>query len=406
MNPEFDLLLENLIDFDEFSKIQSELSSIVSFSVVTVNADGKPFSSLSNFSTFCQLIRSSDAGRQACVLCDNYALKHSLELGHSIVYDCHCGLKDCAAPIIVNGVLLGGVLGGQVLVQEQDRELIDTEKLASQFHLCKEDLDRVVSEIPVVAEDYIQRCLRFYSFFAEYIAEKSYKTIIQQQLDRETIERIRQQQIASAQTLKRIQAQMNPHFLFNALNSIARTALLGGAEDTEHLIYDLSNYLRYTIKNTSDTPTIEEELNNLNHYLNIQKVRFGDKITCHINVEESIRSCRIPSMTLQPLVENSFIHGLKDCMANGIIKIDITKTHKNHINDILIQIYDNGCGISKDIINLLQAEENLDNPASGLGLMNTQTRIKKMYGSEYGITIDSKVFTYTKIDILLPVTYH
>jgi len=199
---------------------------------------------------------------------------------------------------------------------------------------------------------------------------------------------------------------MNPHFLFNALNSIARTALLSGAEDTEHLIYDLSNYLRYTIKNTSDTPTIEEELNNLNHYLNIQKVRFGDKITCHINVEESIRSCRIPSMTLQPLVENSFIHGLKDCMANGIIKIDITKTHKNRINDILIQIYDNGCGISKDIINLLQAEETLDNPASGLGLMNTQTRIKKMYGSEYGITIDSKVFTYTKIDILLPVTYH
>jgi len=111
-------------------------------------------------------------------------------------------------------------------------------------------------------------------------------------------------------------------------------------------------------------------------------------------------------MTLQPLVENSFIHGLKDCMANGIIKIDITKTHKNHINDILIQIYDNGCGISKDIINLLQAEENLNNPASGLGLMNTQTRIKKMYGSEYGITIDSKVFAYTKIDILLPVTYH
>lgn len=92
-------------------------------------------------------------------------------------------------------------------------------------------------------------------------------------------------------------------------------------------------------------------------------------------------------------------------MANGIIRIDISKTNKNHKNDILIQIFDNGCGISEDIIELLQTEENIDNPASGLGLMNTQTRIKKLYGPEYGITIESKMYTYTKIDILLPVTY-
>lgn len=405
MNPEFDLLLENLIDFDEFSKIQAELSSIVSFSVVTVNTSGKPFSSLSNFSTFCQLIRSSKAGSEACISCDNYALNHSLKLGHSIVSDCHCGLKDCAAPIIVNGVLLGGVLGGQVLIHEKDRELIDTKKLAEQFHLSKEDLDRTVAEIPIVTEDYIQLCLKFYSFFAEYIAEKSYKTLIQQQLAQETIERIRQQQIASAQILKRIQAQMNPHFLFNALNSIARTALLEGSKETEELIYDLSNYLRYTIKNTSDTPTIDEELNNLNNYLNIQKARFGDKIICNIYVDDSIRSCRIPSMTLQPLVENSYIHGLKDCMAGGVIKVDIKRNSRIHENDILIQIYDNGCGISDEIIELLQTEEDMDNPAFGLGLVNTQTRIKKMYGSEYGITIESKMYEYTKIDILLPVTY-
>ena len=198
---------------------------------------------------------------------------------------------------------------------------------------------------------------------------------------------------------------MNPHFLFNALNSIARTALLEGSKETEELIYDLSNYLRYTIKNTSDTPTIDEELNNLNNYLNIQKARFGDKIICDIYVDDSIRSCRIPSMTLQPLVENSYIHGLKDCMAGGVIKVDIKRNSRIHENDILIQIYDNGCGISDEIIELLQTEEDMDNPAFGLGLVNTQTRIKKMYGSEYGITIESKMYEHTKIDILLPVTY-
>lgn len=397
--------LIDLIDLNDFGRIQSELSSIVNFSVVTVTIDGTPISSLSNFTSFCQLIRSSEEGRKACISCDRRALKQSIKEGHSIVYNCHCGLKDCAAPIIVDGIPVGGVLGGQVLIQESDRSLVDTGYLSEKFNLCQKQLDQTLADLHVVTEDYIQLCLKFYSFFAEYIAEKGYKTLIQQQLTRETMERIRQQQIASNQMLKRIQAQMNPHFLFNALNSIARTALIEGASDTEQLIYDLSNYLRYTIKNKTDTPTISDELDNLNHYLNIQNIRFGDRITCQIHVDDSLKECRIPSMTLQPLVENSIIHGLKDRTNGGLIDISITKCKNKDNSAIRIQIYDNGCGFPQEIIDRFRSEEELVNSTLGLGLTNTQKRIREMYGPEYGITIDSQLNTYTKLDILLPVTY-
>ena len=402
-----DLTLESLIDLDNFRRIQSQLSNIVKFSLVTVNADGTPISALSNFSSFCQLIRSSEEGSKACIQCDKNALKRCLSKNHSIVYKCHCGLMDCAAPIIVGGTVVGGVLGGQVFIREEDRSKMDTELLAEKFHLDKKDLDRTVSEIVVATKDYLQLCLQFYGFFAEYIADKSYQTIIQQQLAKETMERIRQQQIASEQMLKRIQAQMNPHFLFNALNSIARTALIEDSPETEKLIYDLSNYLRYTVKSKTDTPTVADELDNLNHYLNIQKIRFGPRITYKIHVDENLKNCRIPSMTLQPLVENSIIHGLKNCVEDGQIEIDISEYTHDQKTDMMIRIHDNGCGIPKHIIDLIASNEDNDikDTALGLGLTNPQSRIKTMYGPEYGIKIDSKLNEYTKLEILLPITY-
>lgn len=402
MTSDSDYSLENLLNLNDFANIQTDLAEIVHFSLVTTDMEGKPISSISNFSSFCQLIRSSEKGYQSCVDCDKKALNRSLRQQKSIVYDCHCGLKDCAAPIILDHVPIGGVLGGQVLIDEAQRKNIDTAALAEKFSLDKHALDKALAEVPIVTEDYIRLCLRFYSFFAEYIAEKGSQTITQQKLAQETMERIRLQQIATDQLLKRLQAQMNPHFLFNALNSIARTALIEGAEETEQLIYDLSNYLRYTIKNRSDTPTIAEELDNLHHYLNIQRLRFGDRISCQIYVEDHLKDYRIPSMTLQPLVENCIIHGLKDCTHDGQIKVSIATAFRTPKTDICIEIWDNGVGIPQKVLDEFEAEKEMVTDTLGLGLVNTQLRIWKMYGKPYGITLDSRPGEYARVSILLP----
>lgn len=394
--------LYELLDLNDFEQLQAELSKIVNLSLITTDIEGLPIAPFSNFTSFCQLIRSSDKGRESCIFCDQQALKRALHAKRPLVYTCHCGLIDCAAPIILDRVPIGGVLGGQVLICEEDRKKIDTQVLAKKFQLDKSALDKAVADIQIVTEERIQLCLDFYTFFAEYIAEKGLQTITQQQLFAEKMERIRQHQIATEQLLKRLQAQMNPHFLFNALNSIARMALIEGASETEQLIYDLSGYLRYTIKNKSDTPTIEEELDNLRHYLNIQNLRFGDKITVRIQIDENLKEYRIPSLTLQPLVENCIIHGLKDCMENGLIEISIS--YWNQKKDIMIEIYDNGTGIPKDIMDKFNSISDFSADSSGLGLFNTHLRIKKMYGAEYGITIDSKPQEYTRLKVLIPAT--
>lgn len=395
-----DITIEEVIDIDEFIRIQAELANLVKFSVVTVRPDGVPIGEWSNFTPFCRLIRSSPIGYEKCVDCDKRFSLTALQKGQPIIYNCHCGLKDCAAPIVINGIYIGCVLGGQVLIREEDRANINVRKLSEEFNLPYEKLKRVTEEVEVQSEDYLQRCINFYSFLANYVAEISIRKLTQEKLAQEIGEKMQLQRIAKTQELKRIQAQMNPHFLFNALNSIARTALLEDANKTETLIYDLSEYLRYNIKNSDDLPKLERELENVRHYLSIQKARFGDRIHYNVDFDPEILDWRVPSMTLQPIVENSIIHGLEIKREGGVIQITGRKVPD--AMEMIISVQDNGVGFPQDILEIFRNECTINSDKLGLGLVNTNDRIKQLFGAEYGLTVESVPLESTVVNIKLP----
>lgn len=395
------ITLKSMINVDEFSIVQNELAGLVDVSIVTVGTQGMPVGELSNFTTFCHMIRSSPLGRRACEECDRVASLRALRLGRPQTYDCHCGLKDCTAPIVVDGLYLGGVLGGQVFVREEDRNKMDLGRIAREFELPLKKLEQAAADIFIVSEDYLKRSLRFYSFIANYFAETGLKNLIQQRLTRERQEFMQLQQIAKEQELKRMHAQMNPHFLFNALNSIARTAMLEEASDTENLIYDLSKYLRYTIKNTNDTPKLSQELDNLQNYLSIQKTRFGDRITFTISIDEELMDCGIPSMTLQPIVENAIIHGLEGRPRDGRVEVSGQKSADGR--EMELTVTDNGIGFPESVLKLFQGGGRLaGHEELGLGLINTHVRIQHMYGEKYGLSIESEPGRFSRVRIRLP----
>ncbi len=392
--------LEHILDQDEFMAVQDELSNLLQFSVVTVTKDGIPIGHWNNFSEFCRLIRSSKKGFKSCVDCDRQASLHALELGVPQSYICHCGLHDCSAPIIVEGEYLGSVLGGQILTNESERKNIDVNEIATKFDLKQEDVQTAVNNLKIVSEDYVKKCMQFYSFMATYLAQISIKKIIEQSLINETNENLKLLQIVKEQELKRMKAQMNPHFLFNALNSIARTALLEDAPKAEKLIYELSDYLRYTIKSTDEMPPIRLELDNLMHYIEIQKTRFGDRISFFINIDNEILDSRIPSMALQPIVENSIVHGIESLECGGEIKILGKKDVET--SDIYIKIIDNGVGFPDKVIELFNKNCDLDSANLGLGLLNTHIRIQHEFGKKYGISITSIPFVSNCVTIRIP----
>ena len=233
---------------------------------------------------------------------------------------------------------------------------------------------------------------------ANYIAEIGMHKITQKKLLKESQEKTKLEQQTKKMKLQTIQAQTNPHFLFNTLNTIARIALIENAPKTEDLIYTLSDILRYSLRNSEEFPKLKTEMEYIERYLYIQALRYSDRIRYHIDVDEKILECRIPTMTIQPIVENALIHGLEEKLEGGEVSIKGTLTPSK---DIIIEVSDNGKGIDPSILNLLNNSDNIPKQF-GIGIKNTNDKLHHYFGNNYGIKIDSKPNLGTKVDICLP----
>ncbi|MCM3691894.1 sensor histidine kinase [Neobacillus niacini] len=397
MNLEENFRLIDLIDTQTLKKAQAKLAKIVNIPVITVDCDGNPIGQ-NNFTPFCSLIRSSKKGAEQCVSCDSQAGKLAVKYRQARIYDCHLGLKDCVSPIFVNDIFLGAVLGGQVLIEgEQTRDSINVEKVAHEFDIPVDALQEVIDQIPLVSQEFLENCFDFYNFLASYFAQMGMHRLTQEKYLRESRDKLRLEQKAKKMELKTIQAQINPHFLFNTLNSIARMALIEDAPQTEELIYNLSDLLRYSLKNIEDFPKIRDEMNNIERYLFIQTLRFSDRITYNISISEALLDYRIPSMTLQPLVENCLVHGLETKKDGG--KVEISGTI-NDQNEVVLKIEDNGVGITAELLERLNQLEN--NGSAGIGIINTQERIRHFFGSRYGLHFESIPNAGTSVTVLIP----
>ncbi|SHJ94467.1 sensor histidine kinase [Tepidibacter formicigenes] len=176
-----------------------------------------------------------------------------------------------------------------------------------------------------------------------------------------------------------LQSQINPHFLFNTLNVIAKTSLIEGADKTCDLIESLSDILRYNLRKIDSSVQLKEEIRNLKEYIHIQKTRFLDRVEFIEEIDESILGYKIPSLTIQPIVENSFMHGLEGKEDKGIIKL-IAKDEKEYIH---IKVIDNGKGFDLDYKNKPIKKGH----TTGIGLNNIKERLNIFFKGKSEIYI-------------------
>ncbi|PFZ11911.1 two-component sensor histidine kinase [Bacillus pseudomycoides] len=196
--------------------------------------------------------------------------------------------------------------------------------------------------------------------------------------------------------LKAIHYQINPHFLFNTLNSIQWKAKLQGANDVSEMIYHLVAVLEGNLNFANDLVTLQSELTIIEHYLKVQEIRFGNYFSYTQNVPSSMKEEQIPRMSLQPIFENIFFHAFDD----GEGAITLSAFEKDN-GDLCIHITDDGRGISdrrkRDLLQEPSAEQK-----GGLGLYNIDQKFKLHFGIEYGLTIQSEEKKGTIIQILWP----
>ncbi|MCR5717041.1 MAG: sensor histidine kinase [Lachnospiraceae bacterium] len=204
---------------------------------------------------------------------------------------------------------------------------------------------------------------------------------------------------------KVLQNQINPHFLYNTLNSIKWMASVQGAEGIANMTTSLSRLLRSISKGTDLHIPISEELSLIRDYFNIQNYRYGGTIQLNINCDDSrLMQCQIIKFTLQPIVENAIFHGLEPKGGTGAITITIHEAPGSARGDIEIIIHDNGVGIPEEKIKTLLTQ----NSNAGqelfkeIGISNVHKRLRYEYGDDYGIHIESIVGEYTAAHIVLP----
>ncbi|WP_407267757.1 sensor histidine kinase [Radiobacillus sp. PE A8.2] len=198
--------------------------------------------------------------------------------------------------------------------------------------------------------------------------------------------------------IKALHSQINPHFLYNTLDSMSAIASLRGVPILSKMSKMLAGMFRYSISNGSQMVPLQEELDQVKRYIDIQKIQYDDKFDLTLSIAEALNQYLIPKLSIQPIIENSIYHGLELVQSGGKILIQATV----HENEVIITIKDNGVGIPKTELKSIQEALVTRTDEDHIGLKNVMERVQLIYGSDYGITIMSEEDKGTTVIFRLP----
>lgn len=205
--------------------------------------------------------------------------------------------------------------------------------------------------------------------------------------------------------LKALQSQINPHFLYNTLDMINWMAYKNMNSQISLAVKSLAKFYKLSLNKGKDIINIEDELHHVSLYVEIQNMRYSNRISLEINVDKDIRSFLIPKITLQPIIENSITHGI---FAKGDVEGKIIITASLIDNDIYLKISDDGIGIKENDLPLILSSEkhkskDIKSNGSGYGIKNINERLKLYYGDDYGLSFSSIYEKGTTVTIKLPI---
>ncbi|MFG0214290.1 ECF transporter S component [Brevibacillus porteri] len=221
--------------------------------------------------------------------------------------------------------------------------------------------------------------------------------LISSQLELAELEK--QSRLLADAEIRALHAQINPHFLFNALNTIV-SFIRFRPEQARELLIHLGEYFRRNLHDSGGYVSLARELEHIEAYLAIERARFGDKLHVEYDIEDGVERFTVPGLILQPLVENAVKHGLLPKREGGTVVIRARRKEKQIVE---LTVEDNGVGMEVDPFKPALAEKSAGRQLSGIGLANVKSRLQSIYGEPYGIVIESKSGSGTTCTIQLPI---
>ena len=341
------------------------------------------FRNTENLNEVCKIIANS-LGARATVITDTKEIIAGFSTDKSVINKSNIRSNNTREVLKTGEVML-------VIKDDEDEIIEDFFYISPHIKSC------II--LPLKEKNDVSGTLKIFFDTAEKITEKNrylmigLSHLISTQMEISKVENLIS--LLKYSELKALQSQINPHFLFNVLNTMA-SLIRTNPEKAREVTIDLSKYLRYNLDNNLKSVELIKELNQIDTYIKIEKARFGDKLNIIYNVDESLYNFQIPSLIIQPLVENSIKHGILKKRENGCVKIIVNKIDR----DIEVIIEDDGVGIEQTVIDNLdkQIQENI-------GLKNVHQRLKLLYGEglnikklEQGTRIKFKILGGVKYD--------
>ncbi|MCX7903542.1 MAG: histidine kinase [Caloramator sp.] len=238
-----------------------------------------------------------------------------------------------------------------------------------------------------------------------YINELKRQAEVEKRLKEQELQNIKMASLLKEAELKFLQSQINPHFLFNTLNAASQLAMIEGSERASEFIEKVAQLFRYNLKNIDDLVSLGDEIDHVKNYMEILKMRFGSRIEFITDIDEKALDVKVPRITLQPIVENAYVHGLQNLERPGKICLNVRTMEES----IIIEIIDNGMGMDEETAKKI-ITSGVDNRLSkkhvtGIGMNNVLERLEILFNikdrSEL-INIESKLDKGTKITLKIP----
>ncbi|MFZ5427876.1 MAG: LytS/YhcK type 5TM receptor domain-containing protein [Thermodesulfobacteriota bacterium] len=296
--------------------------------------------------------------------------------------------------------------GGQVLTQATQRVIETGEPLFVRGKggiSCPERSCPLAEAIivPLRKGNAILGCLKLYGTAHRPLDEtlfelaKGLADLFSTQLELEDIG-IKNQLLAHAE-IRRLQAQINPHFLFNSLNTIASFCRTAPAQARE-LLLDLSRYMRRNLDSSRGLIPLSEEVEQTRAYLAIEQARFGGRVSAEIDLGPGAGECLVPPLIIQPLVENAVRHGILPRESGGVVRLSARRENGH----LLVEVGDDGAGMSPEQVRAIVGSRDSESLLEGIGARNSNQRLVQLYGPDYAMTVDSAPGAGTNITLRIP----
>jgi len=399
-----DTSLQKRIKF--MREIEKIINKVTGWAVTFVTPEGRPFCPLdvTILPSYCQSIVNNETGMERCIKSNKLASDKARIAGNVVNITCHAGIILMSAPVFVFEKYIGALTAGEGLIEKlSSKKLEKCWQSVSDLGISRDIFTKNITKLPIRPSQQFEDMAALLNTMALHFAQtlitshlKRIQAEKERQLAEEAKARLTMEKAIKEIEYKTLQAKLNPHFLFNSLNAISRTAFFENASETEQMIYTLSRLLRVSLysSNVRALHPLVQEVSLLNDYIYFQKRRFEDRLKTIIDISSDVMAHPIPVFLLQPIIENAICHGLEPL--NKQVTIE-TKAYKKN-GYLLVELSDNGAGMTKEVLKKIK-----NNKSSGLGLSLVKKRLEVQYDKKAVYKITSQSGKGTMVQIKIPL---